>query len=153
MGGSDRSWIARPCAFASAHWAVMRDRIAARQVQLIRYRSERDNYTTERLEMGTGSYGEPLIPTFPGDDARVRVGRFVSIAADVVLGDGGDHRTDWVSTYPFRARFDIEGGYRDGHPRTRGDVDIGNDVWIGRGAIILGGVSSATVPLLRPTRW
>ncbi len=111
-----------------------RERIAA-----LRLRDEA--FTTERLTMGRHSYGEPLIPTYPGDSAHVRVGAFVSIALDVVLLDGGNHRTDWVSTYPFRARFSLPGAYADGHPQSKGDVVIGNDVWIGRGARVLSGVT------------
>lgn len=105
------------------------------------YRLRKEAFTTERLTMGPHSYGDPIIPTFPGDTARVRVGAFVSIALDVVLLDGGNHRTDWVSTYPFRARFDLPDAYADGHPRVKGDVVIGNDVWIGRGARVLSGVT------------
>lgn len=91
--------------------------------------------------MGAHSYGEPFIPTYPGDTTRVRVGAFVSIALDVVLLDGGNHRTDWISTYPFRARFGLPGAYADGHPVTNGDVVFGNDVWIGRGARMRSGVT------------
>ena len=55
---------------------------------------------------------------------------------------GGNHRTDWVSTYPFghihQGVFDRFDG--SGHPSTRGDVVIGNDVWIGDGVTIMSGV-------------
>ncbi len=98
-------------------------------------------YTTERLVMGPHSYGNPLIPTYPGDSSWVRIGAFVSIGLDVILLDGGNHRTEWISTYPFRANFDLPGAYTDGHPHTKGDVVIGNDVWIGRGARVLSGVT------------
>jgi hypothetical protein len=54
---------------------------------------------------------------------------------------GGEHRYDWVSTYPFRIRFELEGAYEDGLPASKGDVTIGNDVWIGAHATILSGVT------------
>ncbi|HLL92551.1 MAG TPA: CatB-related O-acetyltransferase [Solirubrobacteraceae bacterium] len=98
-------------------------------------------YSSERLTMGRCSYGEPLVATFPGDSAHVRIGAFCSIGPDVILMDGGDHRTDWVSTFPFRARLGLPGAYEDGHPRSRGDIEVGNDVWIGRGARVRSGVS------------
>jgi len=112
-----------------------------RRERLAGFRRDREAFSNDRLVMGPHSYGEPLIPTYPGDDSWVRIGAFVSIALDVVLLDGGNHRTDWVSTYPFRARFGLPGAYADGHPRSKGDVLIGNDVWIGRGARVQSGVT------------
>lgn len=69
------------------------------------------------------------------------VGSFVSIGPDVILMDGGDHRVDWASTFPFRAIFDLPLAYADGHPASRGDITIGHDVWIGRGARVRSGVT------------
>jgi acetyltransferase-like isoleucine patch superfamily enzyme len=55
---------------------------------------------------------------------------------------GGNHRTDWVTTYPFghisKDVFDWRG---DGHPATKGDIVIGNDVWLGSGCTIMSGVT------------
>ena len=53
---------------------------------------------------------------------------------------GSEHRIDWVSTYPFPF-FWSEAKSITGHPSTKGDVVIGNDVWIGFGATILSGVT------------
>lgn len=91
--------------------------------------------------MGRESYGSPTVHAYVGDTAEVRIGAFVSIAADVEILVGGNHRPDWVSTFPFRIRLGLPGAGTDGHPATKGDVVIGNDVWIGRGAKILSGVS------------
>jgi hypothetical protein len=35
----------------------------------------------------------------------------------------------------------LTGALSDGHPTSRGDINVGNDVWIGRNATILSGVS------------
>ncbi len=55
---------------------------------------------------------------------------------------GGNHRTDFITTFPFghifQSIFPHDGA---GHPATKGDVNIGNDVWIGRGARIMSGVT------------
>ena len=56
---------------------------------------------------------------------------------------GGNHRTDWVSTYPFSEFdniFENASSFK-GHPATKGDIIIGNDVWIGFGVTILSGVT------------
>lgn len=76
-----------------------------------------------------------------GEGADVLVGAFCSIADNVEIFLGGNHRTDWVTTYPFghihQDKFPWHG---KGHPATKGNVVIGNDVWIGSGATIFSGV-------------
>lgn len=85
-----------------------------------------------------------------------KVGRFCSIARDVIVGLGQDHPTGWLSTHPFQygggglAR--VEGRY-EGLPEYQKwaanqafepaatTTVIGNDVWIGDGAFIVGGVT------------
>jgi len=52
-----------------------------------------------------------------------------------------DHRTDWITTYPIRIKMDLPGAGEDGHPRSRGHITVGNDVWISAGATILSGVT------------
>jgi acetyltransferase-like isoleucine patch superfamily enzyme len=77
-----------------------------------------------------------------GEGADVNIGSFCSIADDVEIFIGGNHRTDWVTTYPFgHINKDIFPWHGRGHPATKGNVVIGNDVWIGSGATILSGVT------------
>lgn len=93
-----------------------------------------------KAEIGDHSYGTPNI-IFP--KASLRIGRFCSFAARITIFLGGEHRSDWISTYPFPAfadRFPSAARIR-GHHRTKGDVVIGNDVWVGKGATILSGVT------------
>ena len=97
------------------------------------------------LKVGRHVYGRPRILVWRTRDGRalhgcgVRIGNFVSFAPDVEVLTGGEHRTDWVTTYPLRIIFDLPGADEDGHPASRGDVTIGNDVWIGSGARIMSG--------------
>jgi acetyltransferase-like isoleucine patch superfamily enzyme len=98
------------------------------------------------VEIGGHTYGQPRIvlwrdPNGRSVGGRVRIGRYCSISANVEILTGGDHRVDWVSTFPFRVRWGLPGAWEDGHPATKGDVTIGNDVWISRGACILSGVT------------
>lgn len=91
-----------------------------------------------RHVVGRYSYGRPRIE-FEASGARLTIGQFCSFADEVQIFLGGEHRTDWVTTYPFPAMIPEARGFA-GHPATRGDVVIGNDVWVGRGACILSGV-------------
>jgi acetyltransferase-like isoleucine patch superfamily enzyme len=95
------------------------------------------------FEIGAHSYGRPKV-RFPESGAKLTIGRFCSIADKVEILLGGNHRTDWVSTFPFGAFPELwpsaheEGAAFHG---TRGDVVIGSDVWLGSGCMILSGVT------------
>lgn len=92
-------------------------------------------------EIGDHTYGN--INVLEPRMAKLRIGKFCSIAAAVTI-ILGNHRTDSVTTYPFRTLNVRWPGARrnfiDDHT-TNGDVIIGNDVWIGRAATIMSGVT------------
>jgi acetyltransferase-like isoleucine patch superfamily enzyme len=92
-----------------------------------------------QYQIGRGTYGDLSVSAF-GSSATLRIGNFTSIAAGVRVFLGGEHRIDWVTTFPFSALWESA---RDtaGHPRTKGDVTIGADVWIGAEALITSGVT------------
>jgi len=96
------------------------------------------------FEIGDYSYGTPIIRWW-GEKVVLKIGRFCSIANGVTIFLGGNHRTDWVTTYPFPAepinRLWPEAKGIKGHPATKGDVVIGNDVWLGAECVILSGVN------------
>jgi len=92
--------------------------------------------------IGDYTYGNPKI--FDWDEgAKLKIGKFCSIAEEVTIFLGGNHRIDWVTTYPFPALVErwLEAKDIKGHPGTKGDVIIGNDVWIGYKSTILSGVT------------
>ena len=93
-------------------------------------------------EVGDHTYGEPNI-FHDGHIAKLKIGKFCSIARDVYIILSADHNIDWITTYPFSSKeykndWDADG--IGGHPTTNGDVIIGNDVWIGFNATIMSGV-------------
>ena len=94
------------------------------------------------FEVGGYTYGKPKI-RFPETRCKLVIGRYCSIADRVEIFLGGNHRTEWASTYPFDNLPGLwpapKGGERS-HV-SRGDVAIGNDVWIGSAAVILSGVT------------
>lgn len=89
-------------------------------------------------EIGLWTYGSPKIYSW-GESATLKIGNYCSIGDGVAIMLGGEHRTDWVTTYPFNMLWS-EGAGIEGHPATKGDVVIGHDVWIGQEAYILSGV-------------
>lgn len=94
-------------------------------------------YAAHRI--GKWTYGGPNIP-WGNEGATLTVGKFCSFADEVTILTGHEHRIDWISTYPFGIAF--PGVKNLPFPaRTKGDVVIGHDVWIGTGALILSGVT------------
>ncbi|MEY4984661.1 MAG: hypothetical protein RIR62_2927 [Pseudomonadota bacterium] len=96
-----------------------------------------------RIEVGRFTYGHHRMAVREwGEGASLTIGAFCSIADGLTVMLGGNHRTDWVTTFPFGHIFEGElgGGGIVGHPVTNGDVRIGNDVWIGANATIMSGI-------------
>ena len=105
-----------------------------------RLRKENEKYTkSNKLTIGDFSYGIPRIRTWR-EPSKCIIGKFCSIADNVVVVLGGNHRTDWISTYPFN-RLLKNFSYIQGHPYSKGDVVIENDVWIGSDVKIMSGVT------------
>lgn len=79
-----------------------------------------------------------------GEGAHLFIGSFCSIADNQTIILGGNHRTDWATTFPFghilSETFPTGHVNGHGHPATKGHVIIENDVWIGEGCTVLSGV-------------
>ena len=93
------------------------------------------------LEVGKHTYGKVIVDAYEGSEEELKIGKYCSISRDVRFINGGIHPAEWVSLYPFRIKWQLEGAYSDGMPTTKGPINIGNDVWIGTGSTILSGVT------------
>jgi acetyltransferase-like isoleucine patch superfamily enzyme len=96
------------------------------------------------IRVGRFTYGfENISIKEWGEGAALTIGSFCSIASSITIFLGGNHRLDWITTFPFGHIFqeELAGADIQGHPATKGDVIIGNDVWIGHGTTIMSGVS------------
>lgn len=106
-----------------------------------------DIHNTAKINSGAtivdSTIGRYSYTCYDDEIVNCEIGQFCSISDEVVIG-GAEHPIDWVSTSPvFQnvkhsgpkrkfAEFDFEGIKR---------TVIGNDVWIGRRAIIKAGVT------------
>ena len=89
--------------------------------------------------IGEHTYGIEHITFYQwGEGAKLKMGKFCSVAENVKMFLGGTHRTDWVSTYPFHSKL---GCGVDKNNVTNGDIIIGNDVYICHGVTIMSGVT------------
>jgi virginiamycin A acetyltransferase len=90
------------------------------------------------FEIGEWTYGTPTVQDYPSG-GRLRIGRFCSIAPNVNIFLGGEHRIEWVTTCPFVELWSqVEVHSR--HSTSKEDAMAGNDVSIARGAVIRSGV-------------
>jgi acetyltransferase-like isoleucine patch superfamily enzyme len=106
------------------------------------YGHTRENPKYAKYSIGRYTYGEPIILHW-GEKSTLQIGDFCSIACGVTILLGGEHKSNWVTTYPFKVALKDFAEFRDfpWHSNTKGGVVIGNDVWIGVNATILSGVT------------
>ncbi|RED18426.1 acetyltransferase-like isoleucine patch superfamily enzyme [Pontivivens insulae] len=96
-----------------------------------------------KMFVGRFTYGDNKIVVRQwGEGASATIGSFCSIADGVVFMLGGNHRVDWITTFPFGHIFRTKLGKESvsGHPTTRGDIVVGHDVWIGENSVVMSGV-------------
>jgi len=91
-----------------------------------------------QFEIGRGSYGVPTVHPSHGG-ATLKIGSFCSISSNVQVYLGGNHRSDWITTSPLNVFFEKKEELE--HEKTKGNVILGNDVWICGNAVILSGVT------------
>lgn len=89
------------------------------------------------LIIGEHSYGEPIRR---GTGNTVTIGKFCSIATGVVLDGGFSHSTKFISTYPFHSWYSECAGLPS-NIVIKGDINIGNDVWLSESCTIMSGVT------------
>ena len=89
----------------------------------------------DKVSVGKHSYGSFDVYLF-NDQNKLIIGNYVSIGPEVIFDVSAEHHTETISTYPFKAHILKEG--KEGV--SKGDIVIGDDVWIGSRAIFLSGV-------------
>lgn len=98
--------------------------------------------------VGAGTYGHESIEIESWEHigavepSKLHIGKYCAIAAKVRVCLGGNHRIDWFTTYPFPSlpEYPEVAHLKDKSVRTKGDVVIGNAVWICNGVKIMSGV-------------
>lgn len=118
--------------------------IIARQKRAKMWREYNQNNSTtcanefdpRNVEVGNYTYGELIVLNF-GENEKLKIGSFCSIASGVVFSLNADHFTNHISTFPFKVKVLNE---QIKEAASKGDIIVDDDVWIGQNAIILSGV-------------
>ena len=95
-----------------------------------------NEFDFDTASVGNYSYGELNVVSF-NNKSHLRIGNFVSIAQNVVFMLDVEHFTNHISTFPFRVKV-LESVKDEAH--SKGDIVIGDDVWIGYWATVMSGV-------------
>lgn len=93
-----------------------------------------------KLEIGSHTYINGMKIYCWDERFELTIGKYCSFADDITIVAGGEHDMDWVSTYPFIDRWSLSEYESFKKPRFKGNIKIGNDVWIANNVTILSGV-------------
>ena len=73
---------------------------------------------------------------------KLVIGKFCALAAETRFIMTGDHKLDAISTYPFPVFGQgWESGFTVSELPVKGDIIIGNDVWLGYDSLVMNGVT------------
>ncbi len=121
---------------------AIKRRLAKRKFKKAWRRENSHNLTTVRevfdsayVHVGEKTYGT-IDVMMANKGSHLYIGNYCSIAENVKFLLCVEHEIDRISTYPFRAHCLNSGP----EASSKGDIVVGDDVWIGFGATILSGV-------------
>ena len=96
-----------------------------------------NHFKADAVVIGKGTYGSLNVVTRDYQNVKLIIGNYCSIADGVKFLLSGNHQYDIVSTYPYEL---LMLGRKDaGIAVAKGNIIIGDDVWIGANAIICSG--------------
>lgn len=98
-----------------------------------------NHFKMDAVVVGKGTYGNLNVVSRNYQDVKLVIGNYCSIADGVKFLLSGNHQYDIFSTYPYELL--ILHNPKAGIAIAKGDIKVGDDVWIGANAIICSGVS------------
>lgn len=87
------------------------------------------------ISVGSKTYGD-LNVNSSNNQSKLYIGNYCSIASEVLFLLNSEHPLNNISTYPFKVKVLSE----PSESLSKGDIVVGDDVWIGCRATILSGV-------------
>lgn len=94
-----------------------------------------DYFDSKLVTVGKETYGTINVINY-SSDKRLQLGCFCSISPGVMFIVCGDHPVNTFSSYPYKVFF----GHSKYEALSKGDITVGDDVWLGYGSIVLSGV-------------
>lgn len=97
-----------------------------------------NQFKMDAVKVGKGTYGNLFVVTRDYQDVQLIMGSYCSIAGGVKFLLSGNHQYDIISTYPYELL--LLNNPDAGIAVAKGNIEVGDDVWIGENAIICSGV-------------
>lgn len=89
-----------------------------------------------KIIVGKKTYGLINVTDFSNENTKLIIGSYCSIAPNVKFLLGGEHQISSISTYPFKVK--VFGEQKEAG--SKGNIVLGDDVWICESAIICSGI-------------
>ena len=97
------------------------------------------NFPSYCVTVGKGTYGGiNVVNNNPQLNTHLYIGNYCSIASEVVFLLNSEHQIETISTFPFKVKCLHSIPYE---AKSKGDIVIEDDVWIGQRATIMAGVT------------
>ena len=87
------------------------------------------------VRVGKFSYGPLIVYSWNTENESLTIGDFCSIASGVKFILGGNHRMNYISTFPFKHLL-----FEEKEAYSNGGIILEDDVWLGSDVTILSGV-------------
>lgn len=97
------------------------------------------HFKMDAVQVGKGTYGNLYVVSRDYQNVKLFIGNYCSIAGGVKFLLSGNHKYDIISTYPYELLF--LNSHKAGIAVAKGNIVLGDDVWIGENAIICSGVT------------
>lgn len=98
-----------------------------------------NHFKMDAVIVGKGSYGKLNVVSRNYQNVKLVIGNYCSIADGVKFLLSGNHQYDIFSTYPYELL--LLNNSKAGIAIAKGNIIVGDDVWIGANAIICSGVN------------
>lgn len=101
----------------------------------INYKLNLRKISFDQVEVGYRTYGVINAYGFGNSQEKLYIGNYCSIAENVIFLLGGEHKYSTLSTFPFKNKL-----LNELETKTKGEIIVEDDVWIGYDSLILSGV-------------
>lgn len=98
-----------------------------------------NHFKMDAVSVGKATYGSLYVVTRNYQNVKLIIGNYCSLAGEVKFLLSGNHQYDIISTYPYELL--VMNDSSAGIAVAKGNIEVGDDVWIGENAIICSGVT------------